>query len=140
MDEQIIIEGETAKLSINPKIYTLESIYSASYVFLDKAYVLLNGDPKKEIIIKLKSKKEKEDLKKLGLEFFNELINYSDYEKRAEKTKQIREIILQRALISNDPSLINTAENNEDEEDFEKLLKELDSEEEDTDELIVPWE
>lgn len=137
MSEQIEIKDNTAILAINPKLYALETIYSASYVFLDKVYILLEGDPQKEIIVKIKPKKTGQDLNKLALEFFNELINYSDYKKRSEKTKEIREMILQRAIITNDPNLIKS---NEDEE-FENLLKELEQDEsDDSEEVIVPWE
>ena len=69
------IQGDSVVLSINPKLYALETVYSAAYVFLDRAYILLDGDPEKEILVKLKPK-QKEDLDKLGGEFFNELINY----------------------------------------------------------------
>ena len=43
-------------VSVNPKIYPLEIVYSASYVLLDKAYVMIDGDPAKEIIIELRPK------------------------------------------------------------------------------------
>ena len=29
--------------NINPKVYVLETVYSAAYVFLDRAYILLDG-------------------------------------------------------------------------------------------------
>jgi len=103
--ENMKIEEDSVVLSVNPKIYSLDVVYSAAYVFLDKAYVLLDGDPETEVLVRLKPKKE-EDLEKLGGEFFNELINYADYEKRAAKTKDIREILLKRALVTNDPSIV----------------------------------
>jgi|TARA_Y100000310_G_scaffold22431_1_gene21521 His-Xaa-Ser system protein HxsD len=101
MEDNINIVGDSVLLNINPELYNLETIYSAAYVFLDRAYIILGGDPKKEIIVKLKPKNNT-DLEKLGGDFFNELINYSDYQKRSEKTKKIREAIMQRALITNE--------------------------------------
>ena len=138
MDNHIKIKNETAVLKINPKVYPIETVYSAAYVFLDKAYVILDGDPKKEIIVKLRLK-EKGDLKKLGNEFFNELINYADYQKRSKDTKQLREMIMQRAIITNDPSVVEQ----EDDKEFEKLLKELDEDDETFDDpegIAIPWE
>jgi len=88
-------------LSINPKIYSLDVIYSAAYVFLDKAYLLLDGDPETEIIVKLKPKEEY-SLEKLGDEFNNELINYSYYKVQSMKNQRIREAIIQRALLTNE--------------------------------------
>jgi His-Xaa-Ser system protein HxsD len=138
MDNHIKIENDFVVLKINPKVYPIETVYSAAYVFLDKAYVVLDGDPKKEIVIKLKPK-EKYDLKKLGNEFFNELINYADYHKRAKDTKELRQMILQRAIITNDPSVVEQ----EDDKEFEKLLKELDEDDETFDDpegIAIPWE
>lgn len=136
MSDSIKVIKDSVILSINPKLYPLETVYSAAYVFLDRAYILLDGDPKKEIIVKLRSKTG-EDLEKLEGEFFNELINYSDYQKRAEQTKKIREVLLQRALLTNDPSIVQAdkefdegAEDLEDDEDF------LD----DPEGIAVPWE
>jgi len=110
-------------ISLNPKVYPLEAVYSAAYVFLDRAYILLDGDPKKEIFVELKPK-NKEDLEKLGWDFNNELINYADYEARAKKTRKIREVLLQRALITNCPS--GLANSKVDDKEFEELMKDLD--------------
>ena len=131
------IENNSVILNINAKVYALETVYSAAYVFLDRAYVLLDGDPEKDIIVKLKPKGN-EDLEKLGGEFFNELINYGDYKKRAEQTKSIREMLLQRALIANDPSLIEGSDN-----EFEEILDEFEDDDDyldDPEGIAIPWE
>ena len=134
MEDNIKIEGDSVVLSINPRLYALETVYSAAYTFLDKAYVLLDGDPEKEILVSLKSKSN-EDLDKLGREFFNELVNYADYRERSKQTKEIREMLLQRALITNDPSVLD--DNKMDDE----LLKELEDDYlEDPEEIAIPWE
>ena len=54
------------------------------------------------------------------------MINYADYQKRAKETKKIREMIMQRALITNDPSIIDDLED----EDW------LD----DPEGIAIPWE
>ena len=130
------IEKDFVILNINPKVYPLETIYSAAYVFLDKAYILLDGDPKKEILVKLKPK-EKQNLEKLGGDFLNELINYADYQKRAEKTKEIREMLLQRALITNDSSILQRKDSESD-----KLTEELGDGDflDDPEGIAIPWE
>ncbi|MFH1511192.1 MAG: hypothetical protein ABIF10_05855 [Candidatus Woesearchaeota archaeon] len=105
MAEDIVrVAGDKVHIEVNPCLYTLETIYAASYVFLDRAYVLLDGDPKKSVVVSLKPK-SKVDLARLGLEFMNELLNYADYERRARETRTLRETILQRALMTNDPTL-----------------------------------
>ena len=88
-------------VSINPSIFPLEVIYSAAYVLMNDAYVILDGDPKKKILVQIKAKKPKEDLEKLALEFNNELLNYAVYAVQAAKTQEIRRAIVERALMTN---------------------------------------
>ena len=118
-------------VSINPGIYPLDVIYSASYVFLDKSYVFLDGNPKEKVVVELKPKK-KCDLEKLGREFNNELLKYADYKKRSEQTKQVREMIIQRALFTNDSSLVEEVDS-EEELDFDEDF-------EDPECIAIPWE
>lgn len=133
------IQNDSVVLKVNPKVYPLDVVYSTAYTFLDTVYVLFDGDPDTEILVSLKPKNKGVDLQTLGSEFFNELINFGDYAKRAEKTKEIREALLQRALFTNDPTVVENIE-----DDFDSLLKELDDEDdavlEDPDEIAVPWE
>ena len=136
MESNLKIENGSVILSINPKLYNLETVYSAAYVFLDKAYVLLNGDPKKEVLVSLKPK-GKERLEKIGREFLNELINYADYQKRAEQTKKVREMLLQRALITNDPPTVQN------DNEFDDVMEELEDDEDyldDPEGIAIPWE
>jgi His-Xaa-Ser system protein HxsD len=130
MDKIEIIDG-SAKVSVNPKIHNLDVVYSAAYVFLDKAYILLDGDPEKEIIVTLKPK-EGNDAEKLGLEFSNELLNYSHYKSKTKDLGAIRQAILQRALlIYETPKEIKPEETDKDlDGDF------LD----DPEGIAVPWE
>ncbi|MFH1641593.1 MAG: hypothetical protein ABIC04_01705 [Nanoarchaeota archaeon] len=107
-------------LSINPKIFPLDIVYSAAYTLLDKAYIVLDGDPEEEIIAEIRPK-TKTDLQKLGDEFNNELINYAVYKKQSERNAVLRQTILQRALLTNGFK------------DKEDII-------EDPDEILVPWE
>lgn len=90
------------RVSVNPKIYPLEVIYSTAYVFIDDYYVLIDGDPKEKIIIELRPKEKGKDLKILGREFNTELVNYSEYAAKCKRTVGIREAILKRVLLTND--------------------------------------
>ncbi|MFW6025279.1 MAG: His-Xaa-Ser system protein HxsD [Candidatus Woesearchaeota archaeon] len=113
------------KIEINPEIYSLDVIYSAAYVLLDKAYIKLEGDPKNKMIVKIRKKEDtKEDLDKIKGRFEEELLNYSFYKKQLEKTKDIRDIIMNRALLTNQS------------EDNLKGDEEFSGDPED----IVPWE
>ncbi|MFW6014419.1 MAG: hypothetical protein ACOCQG_04560 [Candidatus Nanoarchaeia archaeon] len=120
-------EGGVYKISLSPYIYPLDVVYSASYVLLEKAYITIEGDPKKEIIAHLKPKNKDENL---GEEFCNQLINYLEYKQNFEKNANIRQMIMQRALITNDPSLL--------EDIFEDEVEDEDID--DPDGIAVPWE
>ena len=85
-------------ISVNPKVYGLDTIFSAAYIFIDNAYVIVDGDPNEEIIVQLRAKDKKTDLEKLGREFNNELINYSFYGIQTARSMPIRAAIIQRAF------------------------------------------
>lgn len=87
-------------ISVNPKLYPLEVIYSAAYIFIDKAYVMIDGDPREEILVQLRPKAST-DVEVLGREFNNELLNYMVYMHRTIRSQGIREAIVQRALATN---------------------------------------
>ncbi|MFY9401863.1 MAG: His-Xaa-Ser system protein HxsD [Candidatus Omnitrophota bacterium] len=91
---------DTVVISINPSLYPLGAIYGASYVFIDRAYIFLDGDEKKVINIHIKSKKKVSlsALRSLVGEFQNELLNYSFRDKINKSTRKIREAIIERAL------------------------------------------
>jgi len=131
---------------VNPKIYELDVIYSAAYVFLDRAYIILDGDPENEIVVELRLKKgtneedigkkeEEEELERLGREFFNELLNYGFYKKQSEKNSKIREAFLQRALVTNVQELRERDDLNVDSENMEELDRYLD----DVEGIKIPW-
>lgn len=87
---------------LNSKTYPLEAIYSTAYVFLDRAYVYLDGDPAKEIAVFLKGKEKltKKQLESLAGEFQNELLNYLLRVEIAKRTKKVRDFIVGTALVS----------------------------------------
>lgn len=86
-------------VSVNPGIYPLDVVYSAAYVLIDRAYIIIDGNPNEEIIVELRPK-AKEDVELLGRDLNNELLNYAVYQARAEKNKTVRDAIVQRALLT----------------------------------------
>ncbi len=134
MQDKVAISNDKsfAVINLDPKIYSLNTVYSAAYVFLDKAYIILDGDPKKVIKVYLKPK-GKFDPIKMGLEFYNELLNYARYSASVKESNEITKMMIQRALFSADSSLVQEVEDNE----IEDLIKELEQEEdEDAKELV----
>ncbi|MBU2579530.1 His-Xaa-Ser system protein HxsD [Patescibacteria group bacterium] len=90
---------------LDNKIYPLEAIYSTAHVFLDRAYVFLDENSEKKIIVNLKGKKKisSEKLKELYGEFCNELLNYLLRVKIAERNKKVRDFVVGTALVSASP-------------------------------------
>jgi len=105
-----------AVFSINPEIYPLELVYSAAYIMIDKAFIILDGDPDKEILVEIRKKTEDQNLNELVREFNEELLNYATYKTQTEKNKGIREMILQRVLLTNDPNYFLAQQQTKEEE------------------------
>ncbi|MBN2457690.1 hypothetical protein JXB31_01005 [Candidatus Woesearchaeota archaeon] len=121
-------EKGVAEISINPKLYPIDVIYSAAYVFLDKAYVLLKGDPESKVIAELKPKDKNAGLETIGNEFNSELLNYANYNKISEKNLEIKKLLLHEIF----SHAIKSDEMPEE--------TDLNMEIEDPDGILVPWE
>jgi His-Xaa-Ser system protein HxsD len=105
---QINEKEECATFSINPMIYPLEVIYSASYIMMDKAYIFLDGDPYQDIKVEIRKKTDAtQNIHQLIYEFNNELLNYAVYNQQTEKNRGIREAILKKIILTNEPAAIN---------------------------------
>jgi len=93
-----------AIVSINPKVYPLEVIYAATYVLLDRAYFIIDGNPEKDIKVIIRAKDEKirgKGLEKIALQLHDELVNYANYVVQAARNQGVREAIIKRALATN---------------------------------------
>ena len=108
--------------AINTRIYSLAAVYQAAYLFLDRVYIFLDGDPEREIKVIMKGKKEQEEQKgeeglaKIVGEFYNELLNQLLREKVSESNAKIREYIVSAALYNAVPN------------EVDKILKEVEAE------------
>ncbi|MBS1266522.1 MAG: hypothetical protein MAG795_00489 [Candidatus Woesearchaeota archaeon] len=98
--DNISIFKDHIVVSVNEKIYPLDIIYSAAYVFMDKAYIVLSGGDSDEVIITLRPKKEmkQEQLEEFGRDFNNELVNYAVFKEQAASSRNIKESIVNSAL------------------------------------------
>ncbi len=113
------------KVPVDLKVYPLQSIHSAGYVFMDRANVKVEEEKKDLVAVWLKPKKEKQDLESLALEFTDELLNYSHYFSSLKTNADNMKALLQRALFSASPSVVKEAE----EKEIEALIQELENEE-----------
>lgn len=124
--QRFIIKGkDRVRLIVDLSVYPLSTIYSSSYVFLDRAYIYLDKDDKGKIVIWLFPKDKKQNLDKLGMDFYNELLNYAHYFSSLKTNAETIKLLLQRALFSAAPSLVQEAE----EKEIQDLIKELEEEE-----------
>jgi His-Xaa-Ser system protein HxsD len=96
--------GGYAFFYINPRIYSIDVVYAAAYAMIDRAFVILDGDPKNKIKIEIRKKVRHHDLNELVISFNEELLNYATYKVQSEKNKGIREMLLQRVLLTNNPN------------------------------------
>jgi len=94
------------RLNLATELYSLATIYAASYVFLERSYVYLDKDSNGRIIIYLFAKNKKDNLKRLGMDFCNELLNYAHYHTSLKANAEVMKTLIQRALFSASPSLI----------------------------------
>lgn len=88
-----------ALVSANPKIYPLGVIFSAAYVMLEKAFVLIDGNPEEQIIVSLRPKKGK-DIAALANEFNEQLINFAVNFDQSARTKTLREEFIKQAFLA----------------------------------------
>jgi len=110
---------KSLEFKINTKIYSLTAIYQAAYLFLDRVYIFLDGEPVKEIKVIFKAKEDKEDLTKLANEFYNELLNQLLREKVSQTNAKIREYIVAQALYNAVPNEVDELLKEVEEEDWQ---------------------
>lgn len=123
---KVILKGKDwVKVFVNTKVYSMNTIYSAAYIFLDKAYFYLDGNNRNAVYVWLFPKNKEDDLVLLAKDFLNELINYANYYSNLKVNAEAVKLLMQRALFSVTPSLAKEAE----EKEIEDLIKELEDEE-----------
>jgi len=97
-------EEEKNKLEfiLDEKFYSLEAIYGACYVFVDRAYIFLEDGGKQKVKASFRLKKGGSDkeLRTLQGEFLNELLNYVLRVNLSKENKKIRQQIVEQALFS----------------------------------------
>ncbi len=114
-----------AIIEVSPKIYSLYTIYSAAYVFLDRCYIILDENSNNNKISIYIKPKGNENPEVVAMEFYNELINYGKYFSTIKENFELSKMIVQRALFSADPSIAQEME----EKEIKELIKQLEEEE-----------
>ncbi len=130
MEKLYKIENNYAEILLPKDIYPLVSVKKALANFMEKIYIKMDSN-KDKIIIQIVLQEDKEDLEKIIGEFYNELLRESLRYNIAMETKNLRELIVGRALYTTCIDL---------EEGQEKSESTAENEEEyNLDEIAVNW-
>ncbi len=84
-------------ISVNPKIYPLPVVFSASYMMLDQAFVVVDGNPKTEIVVSLRPKAG-QNLEAIARNFNSQLLNYAVNASESSKTALLRDQLIKQAF------------------------------------------
>ncbi|MCX6799416.1 MAG: hypothetical protein NTW59_04975 [Candidatus Diapherotrites archaeon] len=85
--------------AIQPKLFSVETVFSAAYSMLDKAFVLVDGDPRDMMVVSMQPKEGK-GLRALAERFSQQLLNYAVNAQQSAATRQIRECLLRRVFLT----------------------------------------
>ncbi len=129
MEKFYTINDNYAEIVLSKDIYPLVSVKKALTNFWDETYIKIK-DNNSEIIVQMLLQENKADLEKIIGEFYNELLRESLRYNIAIETKNLRELIVGRALYT---TCIDLEENQEEknEEDIEETYN--------LDEIAVNW-
>lgn len=122
-------EEGSVSFQVDKGLYPLKAIYRTAYLFTDRYYIGLDQN-EKVYIISLSGKDKKIVYEDVG-EFQNELLNQSLNEIVNEKTRDIRKLIVTRALYS--------AFVPEEENEYEGMQEKTDEADYNLDEIAKAW-
>ena len=103
MKEAYENKGSSLVLRLHKDFYPREVIIQASYVKLEKFYIYLDQDEDYYLVdlrYKEESKNNKNELEGAVKEFLDELIEARSYLDQLKRSAELRQTILERALLS----------------------------------------
>lgn len=111
MKKTVDLKNNQISFTLEKQIYPPEAVYSAAYVFVDRAFISLSGQAKSKMTVFLKGKQKMNQraLAELAGEFKNELLNYLLRVEIAKHSQNIREYIVGTALVSGLPGSLAPA-------------------------------
>lgn len=123
MKKEYIIQDKFAEIKLDKAIYPLIAIKKAISNFFDDVYVRIEED-NKNFIINFKLQNKQVDLEKIIGEFYNECLRESLRYEISFETKNIRELIVGRALYT---TCIMFDKNEDNQEQTDELIYEEDN-------------
>lgn len=101
--EDYCLDGDTGTLRISAEVYSRDCVLKTAYAFLDRAYVLVDRD-QRYFLVRLRPKEPDRQggalTAQLAGEFQNELLNQQVRKTVMDRTRNVRELILARAMYS----------------------------------------
>lgn len=131
MEKLYTINGDYAEILIEEDIYPLITVEKAISNFTQDIYIKLEHKDKKTLLIKLVLQDDKKNLEKIIGELYNELLRENIRYNISKETKNLRELIVGRALYTTCIEM--------DEQDKEENYKEDNEEDYNLDEIAVNW-
>ncbi|MCP4867260.1 MAG: His-Xaa-Ser system protein HxsD [Proteobacteria bacterium] len=130
------VDARSVGFVIDEELYSLDAIYGAAYLFVDRCWLFLDRPADKQVQVRLRSKEAEPaggTLDALAGEFANELLNQVLRLRIGDSTRSLREYTLARAFFGDDDG---------ERPNIDDLLAELDAEElaDDPLEIQVPWD
>ncbi len=100
MEKLYSIKENIAEITLEKEIYPIVVIEKAISNFMENAYIKIKTENGKKVIVQLvlKIENNKEDLEKIIGEFYNELLREALRYEISKETKNLRELIVGRAL------------------------------------------
>lgn len=136
MKKEYIIQDKFAEIKLDKAIYPLIVIKKAISNFFDDVYVRIEED-NKNFIINFKLQNKQVDLEKIIGEFYNECLRESLRYEISFETKNIRELIVGRALYT---TCIMFDKNEDNQEQTDELIYEEDNNTEySLEDIAVNW-
>ena len=125
MEKFYTMNDNYAEILLSKDIYPLVSVKKALANFMGETYIKISSN-KDEIVVRIVPKENKENLERIIGEFYNELLRESLRYNIAIETKNLRELIVGRALYTTCIDLEkNQEEKNNDTEEEEYSLDEI---------------
>lgn len=124
MDKLYKIKDNYAEILLNSKLYPVIAIKKTLSNYLENTYVKMDYKDEQTIKIEMVLKEEsKEDLEKIIGELYNELFNETLRYEISVETKNLRELIVGRALYTTCIDTETEQEKNEENEKIEETLE-----------------
>lgn len=96
--KNVKIEKDSAFITINPRIYSLEAVQAAAYSMIDNSLIGIDEDANSNFTVEIKQKNSDVGLPELASLFQEELLNFAVDAANTKKMAPLNQAILSKAL------------------------------------------